>query len=102
MAFDPKALELGKLYARTELYPLWGYAGVEAISRGVITPRRSKYIILFVTRQKQQSLTQYQDFISGDYLHWEGEKAHGSDSRVARAAEHGDEIHLFYRDIHHT
>jgi putative restriction endonuclease len=102
MAFDPKALELGKLYARTELYPLWAYAGIEAISRGVITPRGSPYIILFVTRQKQQSLTQYHDFISADYLHWEGEKAHGSDRRIARAADQGHEIHLFYRDIHHT
>jgi putative restriction endonuclease len=68
MAFDPQVLELGRLYGRTELYPLWGYAGVEAISRGVITPRGSKYVILFVTRQKQQSLTQYHDFINGDYL----------------------------------
>jgi putative restriction endonuclease len=102
MAFDPQVLELGRLYGRTELYPLWGYAGVEAISRGVITPRGSKYVILFVTRQKQQSLTQYHDFINGDYLHWEGEKAHGSDRRIARAADRGDEVHLFYRDIHHT
>jgi putative restriction endonuclease len=102
MAFDPQALELGRLYSRTDLYPLWGYAGIEAISRGVITPRSGKFIILFVTRQKQQSLTQYHDFISEDYLHWEGEKGHGSDRRIASAAERGDEIHLFYRDIHHT
>lgn len=102
MAFDPRQLEVGKLYPRTELFPLWGYAGIEAISRGVITPAGARYIILFVTRQKQQSLTQYHDFLSGDYLHWEGEKRHGSDRRIARAAESGDEIHLFYRDIHHT
>lgn len=102
MAFDPKALTLGTLYPRTELYRMWGYAGVEAISRGVVTPRGTAYIILFVTRQKQQSLTQYRDFISGDHLHWEGERAHGSDRRIARAAERGEEIHLFYRDIHHT
>lgn len=102
MAFDPSVLQLGKLYSRTELAPLWGYAGVEAISRGVVTPAGAKYIILFVTRQKQQSLTQYNDFLSEDYLHWEGEKRHGSDRRIANAAAVGDEIHLFYRDIHHT
>jgi putative restriction endonuclease len=102
MPFEPKSLELGRLYSRTELYRMWGYAGIEAISRGVVTPTGSKHIILFVTRQKQQSLTQYRDFISGDQLHWEGEKRHGSDRRIARAAERGDEVHLFYRDIHHT
>lgn len=102
MAFDPEILELGSLYGRTELYPMWGYAGIEAISRGVVTPTGSKYVILFVTRQKQKSLTQYRDFLSGDCLYWEGERAHGSDLRIARAAERGDEIHLFYRDIHHT
>jgi putative restriction endonuclease len=102
MSFDPLRLALGRLYTRPELARLWGYVGYQAISRGVVTPRGSRYIILFVTRQKQESLTQYRDFISGDYLHWEGEAKHGSDERVARAHERGDEIHLFYRDIHHT
>jgi len=102
MAFDPTKLELGRLYTRPELARLWGYEGFQAISRGVVTPRGTKYIILFVTRQKQESLTQYRDFISGDYLHWEGEAKHGTDERVARAHERGEEIHLFYRDIHHT
>ena len=102
MAFDPKALELGGLYTRPELALMWGYASHEAISRGVVTPAGGKYIILFVTRQKQVSLTQYRDFIGGDCLHWEGEKAHRTDSRIARARNYGEEIHLFYRDIHHT
>ncbi len=102
MAFDPSLLELGRLYSRNELASLWGYAGVEAISRGVVTPAGTNYIILFVTRQKQRSLTQYHDFLSEDYLHWEGEKKHGSDRRIANAAAGGDAIHLFYRDIHHT
>jgi putative restriction endonuclease len=102
MAFNPASLEVGRLYTRPELADLWGYRGFQAISRGVVTPRGSRCIIFFVTRQKQDSLTQYRDFISGDYLHWEGEARHGSDERVARAHERGDEIHLFYRDIHHT
>jgi putative restriction endonuclease len=102
MLFDPGRLELGRLYTRPELARLWGYQGYQAISRGVVTPRGTRYIILFVTRQKQESLTQYRDFISGDYLHWEGEEKHGSDYRVANAHERGEEIHLFYRDIHHT
>lgn len=102
MAFDPTELELGRLYTRPQLAQKWGYKGFQAISRGVVTPRGSRYIILFVTRQKQESLTQYRDFINGDYLHWEGEAGHGSDERVAGAHERGEEIHLFYRDVHHT
>jgi putative restriction endonuclease len=102
MAFNPASLELGRLYTRPELADMWGYRGFQAISRGVVTPRDSRYIILFVTRQKQKSAAQFRDFMSGDYLHWEGEERHGSDERVAHAHERGDEIHLFYRDIHHT
>jgi putative restriction endonuclease len=102
MAFDPHALEIGAHYTRPQLAKLWGYASHAAISKGVFTPSRSGYIILFVTREKQASLTQYDDFLNGDILHWEGEKGHGSDMRIARAHEYGEEIHLFYRDIHHT
>lgn len=102
MPFDPNQLEIGRLYTRPFLDALWGYRAHQAISRGVFTPRGGGYIVLFVTRQKQECLTQYEDFLSGDFLHWEGEKGHGTDERIARAHENGEEIHLFYRDIHHT
>nr|WP_283106549.1 HNH endonuclease [Shewanella submarina] len=35
-------------------------------------------------------------------LHWEGEEKHSSDSRIVNAKAANEEIHLFYRDIHHT
>jgi hypothetical protein len=59
-------------------------------------------IVLFVTRVKQDSLPQYQDGIGGDLLSWEGENRHGSDDRIARAGAAGDEVHVFYREVHHT
>jgi putative restriction endonuclease len=102
MPFEPEQLELGGLYSRPELAILWGYESHVGFSKGVFTPRGTGHIIIFVTRQKQRSLTQYNDFLSGDYLHWEGEAKHGNDLRIARAHENGEEIHLFYRDIHHT
>lgn len=102
MAFDPSTVELGRLYTRPKLAQLWGYRGYQAIARGVFTPAGGGHVVLFVTRQKQEALTQYRDFISGDYLHWEGEKGHGTDERIAYAHERGEVIHLFYRDIHHT
>lgn len=102
MAVDLAILEIGAHYTRPQLSKLWGFKGHEAIARGVVTPAGSGYILLFVTREKQRSLTQYRDFLNGDRLHWEGEAGHGSDVRIARAHEKGEEVHLFYRDIHHT
>lgn len=102
MPFDKRILQLGRLYTRPQLADMWGYESFHAIARGVVTPRGGNCILLFVTREKQETLTQYQDFISGDRLHWEGEKRHRTDDRIARAHENGEEIHLFYRDVHHT
>ena len=95
-------LKIGQSYERPFLAKLWGYRGFQAISRGVVTPAGSNIIILFVTEEKQESLTQYRDYLDGDSLHWEGEKKHASDDRVIRASESGDEIHLFHRKVHHS
>jgi len=95
-------LEIGKSYDRPILARLWGLAGFEAISRGVYTPAGQKLIILFVTREKQDCLTQYRDFLQDNVLFWEGEKGHGSDSRILQASQAGEEIHLFYRERHHS
>jgi putative restriction endonuclease len=102
VSFDPNILQIGNLYTRPQLAQLWGYKGYEALSRGVVTPAGHDDIILFVTREKQRQLTQYQDFLNGDRLHWEGEEKHGSDRRISTSHETGTTIHLFYRDVHHT
>ncbi|MDO6441562.1 HNH endonuclease [Marinobacter sp. 2_MG-2023] len=102
MAVNFEYLVVGQEYERPFLAELWGYKGYQAISRGVVTPSRTNFIILFVTKEKQQALTQYNDYIDGDYLHWEGEEKHSSDSRIISASASGDEIHLLYRDIHHS
>ncbi len=77
MAFDASTLKIGHLYSRPRLAELWEYQGYQGFARGVFTPGGQRNIVLFVTRQKQESLTQYSDFISGDRLHWEGEERHG-------------------------
>jgi len=46
---DFKKLVVGNEYARKELAEVWGYQGFQGLSRGVITPRKSNVIILFVT-----------------------------------------------------
>jgi len=96
------ALKISQAYTRPELTRLWGLGGFQAISRGVYTPVNQKIIFLFVTRNKQSCLTQYKDYLDGDLLFWEGENGHGTDERIASASSKGEEIHLFYREQHHS
>ena len=72
---------VGAEYERPYLAELWGYRGFQAISRGVVTPSGTNKIILFVTEEKQQALT---------------------NSRVVNASSANDEVHLFHRRIHHS
>ena len=96
------SLVIGKKYDRKFLAKLWGYKSYHAIAKGVFTPQKANVIILFVTRLKQAMLPQYEDFISGDLLYWEGEKKHGNDTRIINAEKNGEILPLFYREIHHT
>jgi hypothetical protein len=99
---DLSFLMIGSKYTRPELAQRWGYESHHAISRGVVAPQGEKVLLLFVTRIKQEVLTQYQDHLSGDLLFWEGQEKHGTDDRIRGAAKAGDELHLFYREVHHT
>lgn len=102
MPIDFSWIRLGERYDRPALAQMWGYQSYEAISRGVVTQKSNRNVVLFVTRIKQRSLTLYNDYLSGDHLFWEGEEGHGSDNRIATASTSGDLVHLFYREIHHT
>ncbi len=97
-----EALTIGAEYERPQLAVLWGYKSHHAISRGVITPAGTQVVILFVTKEKQESFTQYRDYLEADILHWEGEKLHGSDDRIVNSEKNGDEVHLFFREQHHS
>jgi 5-methylcytosine-specific restriction enzyme A len=99
VGFDQVAV--GQEYTRPELAALWGYESYEALSRGVVTPRNTPFIILFITREKQEFLTQYEDRLENGILDIEGETNHAADDRIIRSATADDEIHLFYRDRHH-
>jgi len=98
---DFEKLVVGNEYARKELAEVWGYQGFQGLSRGVITPRNSNVIILFVTKDKQASLPQYSDYIIDDFLYWDGESGGGNNSRIIGAEQNGDDIYLFYRARHH-
>ena len=95
-------LHVGESYSRPTLARLWGYAGYQALARGVVTPRDDNKIILFITKDKPQWLEQYEDDLTGDVLHWEGPSDHFAEARMVAASEEGDEIHVFYRERHHS
>jgi hypothetical protein len=94
-------LVIDKKYDRPELSILWGYKDWHAIGRGIVTPKGDNKIILFVTKIKQESVTQYQDFFENDLLHMEGERNHHNDLRLQKSSFSDDEVFLFYRERHH-
>lgn len=94
------SLKPGDEYTRKELAKLWGYVGIQALARGVVTPVNDNKVILFVTRRKRPGDTQYRDDMVGSVLLWEGPQDHFAEDRIINHAEGGDEIHVFFRDEH--
>ena len=101
MRIDFTKIKVGNLYDRIALAKMWGYKAHQAISRGVITPVGTSVIILFVTKEKQASSTQYVDYINEDYLYWEGEEKGGNNERIIKSRANGDTVYLFFRHKHH-
>jgi 5-methylcytosine-specific restriction protein A len=98
---SPDSLQISGEYERPKLAALWGYKSHAAISRGIITPTDSGLIILFVTKDKQKSETQYEDSFDGRILPMEGETSGANDERLITSATSGERVHLFYRSRHH-
>lgn len=95
-------IKKGATYSRHILAELWGYTSFHAIARGVVTPRNDNKIVIFVTEEKQSSAAYYADRLSGTILEWEGPTDHFAEDRMLNAHEKGEEIHLFYRERHHS
>lgn len=96
-------LKVGQKYDRKYLAQQWGYKSYQAISRGIVTPKNQNIIILFVTKEKQDCLTQYIDDFdeANQILTMEGEAKHTNDNRIIDSYKEDDEIYLFYRERHH-
>jgi hypothetical protein len=99
MSVEFNNIVVGCDYSRQTLADLWGYAGRQALQRGVVTPSNTNKIILFVTEKKSQSATPYQDHLYGNFMEWEGPNDHFAEQRMVDADKNGDEIHLFYREV---
>lgn len=94
---------IGDVYTQKELASIWQYKSYDAIRRGIVTPAGQNLIILFVTEKKASYATQYKDQLVGNKLYLQGENKHGNDNRLYKnLKEKIDDIHLFYRAVHHT
>lgn len=100
MRIHTETLIVGKEYDRTFLANLWGYRSFQALGRGVVTPKGEKVIILFITKDKQEALEQYEDSFDGHVLQMEGETNHANDVRLSNSLGQ-DHVYLFYRERHH-
>lgn len=91
----------GEQYERQYLSKIWGFKGYHAICRGIVTPKESKYIILFITKEKQKGNHQYKDYMIDDLLYMEGETNHLNDRRLINSIVNDVIVQLFYREKHH-
>lgn len=101
MAVSFSAIKVGAEYSRQQLARIWGYRNYYAIARGVVTPKNDNKIVLFVTQVKQKSSAQYNDKLVGSDLWWEAPRDAFGVERITRPSSR-DEIHVFYRERHHS
>ena len=101
MSVDFNAIHVGEKYSRKILAEIWGHKSFHAIARGVFTPSGQDTIVLFITKFKQESTTQYKDDFDGQQLSMDGEENHKNDERLANSLNN-DQVHLFYRERHHS
>lgn len=95
-----KGITIGNKYDRPWLARYWGFKSYQAIAKGVFCPRGGGQIILFATHEKRPGEVEYKNSIKNGKLYWDGEKGHRSDERIENAKRNGEDIHLFYRDLH--
>jgi hypothetical protein len=90
-------LSVGELYSRQQLREMFGIAD-QTINTGIFRPAGHESVWLFVTREKDPGMTEYEDRLEGDVLHWQGQLAGLKDSLIAEHQQRGLELLVFYRD----
>jgi len=102
-SFSTSGLEVGKLYSREALALMWGYKSFHPLARGVVTPKSSNTIILFVSGGENGAASGgYNNALVGNQLFWEGPRDHFAESRITSSKSSGEKIILFWRDIHRS
>lgn len=95
-AYASELLQEGHVYTRNDLRDLFSITA-SSINNGIFKPSAFDSVWLFVTEQKTADRTQYDDLLTGDILHMEGQTQGGTDHLLEEHVERGLELLLFYR-----
>ena len=102
-SFSTSGLKVGRLYSREVLASMWGYKSFHPLARGVVTPKSSDTIILFVSGgQSEVTSAGYNNSLTVNQLLWEGPRDHFAETRIISSKENRERIILFWRDTHRS
>ena len=93
---DPGPLVAGNIYTRNDLRELFGIRDA-TLNNGVFHVKERQEIWLFVTENKTADREQYADKLTGNMLHWQGQRLGRTDSLVIDHKRSGNRLLLFYR-----
>jgi hypothetical protein len=89
-------LQLGQIYSRDQLRERFDIED-KTLYTGMFKPPAHDSLWLFVTEEKTEGMTGYQDRLDGDVLYWQGQTAGAKDSQIIEHGRRGLELLLFYR-----
>jgi len=69
----------------------------KTLDTGVFKPRGTRSVWLFVTEEKEQDQTQYQDQLDGNKLRWQGQMSGRTDKLILTHQAEDTELLVFYR-----
>jgi Domain of unknown function (DUF3427) len=93
---DSGPLVTGSIYTRNDLRELFGIHDA-TLNNGVFRVRERQEVWLFVTENKPADREQYVDKLTGNMLHWQGQRLGRTDSLVIDHKRTGNRLLLFYR-----
>ncbi|MFJ4141686.1 HNH endonuclease [Pseudomonas sp. NPDC089734] len=95
-ALASQQLKTGNIYTRADLRDLF-HITASSIKNGIFKPATFDSVWIFVTEHKTADRTQYNDILTEDVLHMEGQLKGGTDYLLKEHTERGLELLLFYR-----
>lgn len=94
--FTSDELCVGDIYTREGLRQMFQITD-QTIYTGIFRPAGYNSIWLFVTERKSGGMTEYNDFLDGDMLSWDGQMSGRKDQTVITHEQYGLELLVFYR-----
>lgn len=94
--FTSSKLQPGEIYTREQLRQMFNITD-QTLYTGIFRPTDHNSIWLFVTERKSGDMTEYNDFLDGDTLTWDGQTSGRKDQSIITHEQSGLELLVFYR-----